>query len=155
MDIVVYNRSTIQNFDTNTPHIIISIAGDLDLDFPPILTENKESCLSILRLRFWDTDKEAAWMERSGVGLFHPRQAKQILERIEYYKNKLELIVCQCEGGISRSSGAAGALSNILNGDDTVFFKAPYSPNKLVYNTILNVYDRIYLNNSERNLTCR
>jgi len=152
MEIIVYNRSTVQNFNTDTPHIIISIAGDLDLDFPPILTENKESCLDILRLRFWDTDKEAAWMEKSGVGLFKPRQAVQILKLIEKHKDVLKLIVCQCEGGISRSSGTAGALSKILNGDDTVFFKAPYSPNRLVYRTILNVYHGIYQNNNERTL---
>jgi len=94
-------------------------------------------------------------MKKSGVGLFKPQQAKQILELIEKHKDKLELIVCQCEGGISRSSGTAGALSKILNGDDTVFFKAPYSPNRLVYRIILSVYYGIYHNNNERSLTCR
>ena len=41
-----------------------------------------------------------------------------------------------CEAGISRSAGAVAALSKVINGDDSYFFKM-FLPNRLVYRLIL------------------
>ena len=52
----------------------------------------------------------------------------------------MDLCICQCDGGISRSAGTAATLSYILSQDDTWVFNSPrYLPNRLVYPTILDV----------------
>lgn len=57
-------------------------------------------------------------------------------EIVNRYKDKINLIICQCEAGISRSAGVAGALSKVLNKDDSKIFE-DYCPNMLVYRTVL------------------
>jgi hypothetical protein len=71
-----------------------------------------------------------------------PTTPRQILDFVaEGQRQHIDLCVCQCDAGISRSAGVAAALSYILNQDDTWVFKDPwYMPNRLVYCTILNDY---------------
>ena len=48
-------------------------------------------------------------------------------------------VVLHCDAGMSRSPGLAAALSKVLVGDDTEFFKR-YRPNMRVYRTLLERY---------------
>ena len=50
--------------------------------------------------------------------------------------DEIEWIIVHCEAGVSRSAGAVAALSKLLNGDDSYFFKH-FLPNTLVYKLIL------------------
>jgi len=50
--------------------------------------------------------------------------------------------VVHCSAGIARSAGVAGAISLVLNGKDAMFFKGRYIPNRFVYRTILNEWER-------------
>ena len=78
-----------------------------------------------------------AWNQRGGV-VFTNQNAQEIINFVEKNRNKMNLVVCQCDAGISRSSATAAALSFIYNGDDSwVFDNRKYSPNELIYNTIL------------------
>ena len=61
--------------------------------------------------------------------------AKKIVKFVKKYLNDVELIVCQCEAGISRSAGIAAGLAKCIDGDDDYFFKR-YLPNSLVYSMI-------------------
>jgi predicted protein tyrosine phosphatase len=45
---------------------------------------------------------------------------------INKYLDKVELIVCQCDAGISRSSAMAAALSKYITNDDKYFFKLSF-----------------------------
>ena len=55
----------------------------------------------------------------------------------------INLCICQCDTGISRSAGTTAALSYIVNQDDAwVFEDRRYMPNRLVYRTLLDVYYR-------------
>lgn len=137
MEFLVLSEREIKQYETNKKHIVISIASpEADIveifpSFPP---------LAILYLRFPDLDKELE-NYKYNYTLFNKYTAKDILRFVNQYKDKIELIICQCEVGICRSAGVAGALSKILNGDDTYIFKH-YCPNRLVYRTILNEANR-------------
>jgi predicted protein tyrosine phosphatase len=73
--------------------------------------------------------------------IFNSDLAKGILDFAENWKSRVELIVCQCDAGISRSSAAAAALSKIINGDDSWVFNSPkYVPNNLIYRTLINIW---------------
>ena len=58
------------------------------------------------------------------------------------FQTEVDVIICQCSAGISRSAGVAAALGVILNGSDKEIFNDPkYCPNRFVYRTILNEYE--------------
>ena len=49
------------------------------------------------------------------------------------------MMIIQCDAGVSRSAGVAGALMKYYNGDDSEIFENPkYRPNMRCYRTMLN-----------------
>jgi hypothetical protein len=98
--------------------------------------------IALLQLEFEDVDDRCGESERYEI--FKPHHAKQILDFFaECQRRLINLCVCQCDAGISRSAGAAAALSYIVSQGDTWVFTNPrYLPNRLVYRTILDVYYR-------------
>jgi len=68
-------------------------------------------------------------------------QARKILKFVEHYQLDVDLVCINCEAGISRSAGIAGALAHIYLGKEAeqYFFDA-YYPNRHVYSTILKAY---------------
>ena len=67
------------------------------------------------------------------------KDAKQILNAVEKYKDSVEEIIVHCDAGFSRSPAVAAALSLWLNGDDSEFFdRNHYCPNTWVYRKLLN-----------------
>jgi len=130
------------------PHVIVSIIepGEKPLEF----VENKAR-LAILSLNFYDLDyNPEKWgeqntkeiIEQYGHGIFAPEQAKQIVDFVEAWRKKAQMIVVHCSAGVSRSAGVAGAINLVLNGKDEMFFKGRYIPNRFVYRTILNEWER-------------
>lgn len=126
----VLNRNEIKNYKTNLKHIVISIA-DSTSKYPTL--PNNKYRMGLYYLIFDDIDRRIG-----NYILFNELHASSILRFVNCYKNTIDLIICQCEAGISRSAGVAGALSKILNRDDNYFFKH-YHPNKHIYNTILKI----------------
>ena len=137
MEFLVLNRDQMKNYKCNEPHIIISIKDPKSSDIEII---ERRNYIGVLRLEFFDLDKETGQFPYDRF-LFNHTDAQDILNFVTKYQDKIELIICQCEAGISRSAGVAGALSKIINKEDTCFFKH-YLPNRLVYRTILNEYER-------------
>ena len=74
---------------------------------------------------------------------FDLKMAKEIVDFVANFVTweNLELIVCQCDAGISRSAGIAAALAKCLNGDDKYYFKH-FLPNSLVYSQIIKEWNR-------------
>jgi predicted protein tyrosine phosphatase len=72
---------------------------------------------------------------------FNKHMAEYILDFVYFNKNQnnVDLVVCQCHAGISRSSATAAALSKIFNKDDMWVFNnnCNWVPNNLIYRTIL------------------
>jgi len=135
MKFKVLSRDEIKDFITDEKHVVISVR-DPDSEiakFPKL-----QSRLEVLDLKFSDLDGIHFPSDGFYI-LFDTSMAEDILDMVYAYKDKISLIICQCEAGISRSAGIAGALSKILNNDDTVYFKK-FIPNRLVYRTILEKY---------------
>lgn len=104
-----------------------SRVGDLHLEFDDIEKQ--------------DYDKLGSQNE---YVLFDERYARAILnfvnESLICYPD-LDLIVVNCEAGISRSAGVAAALCRIFNGrDDAIFGDPALHPNMTVYQTILDYH---------------
>ncbi|KKL12333.1 hypothetical protein LCGC14_2536790, partial [marine sediment metagenome] len=78
---------------------------------------------------------------RYKIVYFQQLHAKLILDCFNRWKDKINLIVVNCEAGICRSSAIAAALAKISGQDDNEFFKR-YLPNSLVYRLILEEYNK-------------
>ena len=75
---------------------------------------------------------------------FHPitfEQADEIARFILSWYDTVEIFICQCEAGLSRSSGVAAAIAYILKLDDTNIYQGHY-PNAYVKSAIIHAYHR-------------
>lgn len=112
-------------------HILISISSS---DRDEMVIPPNSSRLSTLFLKFDDVediDSRYVYFDRS--------MASDIIEFVENYCAQVDLIVVQCEAGLSRSVAIGSALSKILNyTDDEIFTKG--IPNMFVYTTLLDYY---------------
>lgn len=134
MKIIVLGEDAIKKFQTDENHIVVSIRSP---QTDPVELPKLDSRIGVQYLQFNDLDSNV--MALRGIKLFNREDAMAILLFIEGMKSLVDVVVCQCEAGISRSAGVAGALSKIYNGTDEYFFKH-YCPNMLVYRTILETY---------------
>jgi len=70
-----------------------------------------------------------------------------------FIKECIELdmdIICQCEYGISRSSGTAMAIREYLYNDGIKIYRDyRYMPNKLFFNNIYNCLNKMNINNGK------
>lgn len=74
---------------------------------------------------------------RSWIAM-QPDQAQQIVDFVNKWKDKVDLICVNCEAGISRSSGCAAAISIWLNNHDSgIGGQDYYHPNAHVKSLIL------------------
>ena len=133
MKIKVLSREGFEKFESNEPFIVISIT---DPKSERVKVDNL--FMDILHLQFYDLDKDTGTFPYSRF-ILTENQAQQILDFVNYYKSKVNLLVVHCEVGISRSAGVAGSLSLILNGTDQYYFDN-YIHNMFVYRKILNNY---------------
>lgn len=136
----IRNRKEISYYYGKEKYILISITciGEKHPDLP-----KDENMIDYLQLNFYDTDDDYP-------GNFTVKQARQILDFVKKYDKQVNMIMCQCDAGISRSSAVAAALSKIYNGfDDHIFNCKYFLPNRLVYKTLLNLYYEEY---NDRNI---
>ena len=134
----VLNRERVGLYNVNEKHIVISIS-DLDQEDANLSKDSESYRLASLFLKFSDFDGYTPQMpEEIKKSLFNKELAILVWNLIDTYKDEIDLIVVNCEAGISRSPGMVAAISKILNGEDDYFFKH-FLPNMLVYRTMLNV----------------
>ena len=147
MKFQICSRQDLPNLSLQEPAMIISItSAPIDgcvVKKEPQWPAGPSSWHKILRLNldFEDVDDR---YKSDRFEFFQPYHANQILDFVaEGQRQLIDLCICQCDAGISRSAGTAAALSYILTQDDFWVFKNPrYMPNRLVYRTILDVYYR-------------
>lgn len=129
--IKVLSREAIKHFRTGIRHVVISVR---DPDSDKVRLPVQTSRLDALYLVFHDIDKEFSTQK---LKIFTEGMSALIWEFLEKYLSKVDLIIVNCEAGISRSAGIAGAISKVINGKDDYYFKY-YCSNRLVYRTVLN-----------------
>lgn len=145
MTIKIMSRDAIEMFCEH-PFIekmaIISIT-DYGYDF----AELKNKPHHLLQLAFDDVDSDV-FVDELGdrpsiedklkiekkYHMFSDTQAKQIADFVNKVWDKVDVIICQCEHGQSRSAAIAAAISQFKyqNGIE-IFADENYYPNKLIY----------------------
>ena len=106
--------------------------------------------MGVLSLVYTDEDdiKESSFYGRGHL-LITDDQAYEVCSFACRFKDKAKCIVSQCDGGISRSSATAAALSDILNGPRSskwIFDSPAYVPNMYVYRKIFNTWQQHFAN---------
>jgi predicted protein tyrosine phosphatase len=146
VDIIVFSRKTIAEFATDRAHIVISISEPASPGYPLIKAEipDNPNCVGILYLDFCDMDAQRFPKVKElpeTYKLFSEDDARSILKFVELTLPYVNLIAVNCPGGVSRSSAVAAAIAKIVGQSDEQFFnpKGPYTPNRFIYRTILNV----------------
>ncbi len=144
MAFLVLGRRLVGSFIPEVPYLVISVT---DPEEPEANLAASPLCRAVLRLQFHDTSQT---VDIPGLeGLFSDSgaamtadDARAILDFVASHANKVDLIVCQCEAGVSRSAGIAAALSRIMQGDDEFFF-VHYLPNHHIYELLLQTATRL------------
>lgn len=133
MEFVICNRENAPFIKPELPYLRISFLNPESSHLE--ITENPNSFIAGVQLKFDDADIAAP-----NIILFDRVHARRILWLIETNKQKVKVVVVNCEAGLSRSAGCAAALSYIYCGSDVdIVNKKPFY-NKLVYRTIINTY---------------
>ena len=130
MKFKVLNRERVAQYRVDVKHIVISFR-DPELEKAELPETNLR--VGELYLAFHDLDEKCG-----DYKLFTKDDAKEIWKFINKHLSEIEMIIVNCEAGISRSSAVAAAISKILNGNDDDFFKY-FIPNRLVYRKMMEV----------------
>lgn len=135
-NIIVCNRASIVDTvkSLDCPHIIISISQCQNgLVNPKDITTDLLAKDGIRQYVFDDFDSP-----KPDSKTFNQQMARDMAQFIVDHKD-VDCIVCQCDAGISRSSGVAAAISACFNLDDSKYFNSngKYIPNRLVYKLLL------------------
>ena len=158
MKLMVLNKFLISQHapSIDEPHIIISIrtpgehtilqeptpdgASDEWIENNEKKTKVSDSCLGVFFADFYDLTKHEDHQQYGRIGPITDKQAMEIVKFVHELADKVNLIICQCEAGISRSAGLAAGLSIALNADDTHLYKSHYRPNVAVKSAIRRAY---------------
>jgi predicted protein tyrosine phosphatase len=145
--IAVLSRKEVEASEASINNIIISIRSPGERRAIVGGNEPKD----VLWLEFNDVDEQGkVWTLHGNVvkkcKRFTEEEAKRVIEFVNKYKDEVELIICHCEAGISRSAGLAAALYTIFGApekDAEIWAKRnelgqlKHHPNVHVYQTML------------------
>ncbi len=110
------------NYDTAVI-AIRSLGDDAEIEYP-----KTSKIKGILQLQFDDITRDIPC-----YCAFEKEQAEQVVDFVLEYQDKVEMFVCQCDAGISRSAGVALVLDEMFQGNGVPIKDDPrFSPNPLV-----------------------
>jgi predicted protein tyrosine phosphatase len=132
MKIKVFNEDSIRSFKTEEKHVVVSFQ---DPNYEFVNLPEQSSRLAWIGFHCYDLEDDCGQFPYSRY-LFEHSHAKELLNFVNIWKDKVNLIIVNCVAGVSRSMGAAAAISKILNGEDAQFFKEGY-PNMRIYRLLL------------------
>lgn len=90
--------------------------------------------LDFLRLKFNDCEIDTQYETSMSAS-----QGEQVAKFVHDNEDWADLIIVQCEAGVSRSAGVCAAIMKYVTGDDMQIFGSPrYSPNMNCYRMTLN-----------------
>lgn len=133
MVIRILSQQQISSYEEARPHVVVSISSP---SFAATIPE-RSGRLGVLRIECHDIRSP----HQKGTP-FGPEMASAILDFVAAHRSRCQVVICQCEGGLSRSAGVAAALAHVLGEDEGRFWRGRYRPNSLVYDTILAEHKR-------------
>lgn len=72
-------------------------------------------------------------------------QAKEVANFVNYYINLGYKIICQCEYGVSRSSGCAAAIKEFYERSGIeIFSDYRYRPNQVIYHKLMDEFEKLF-----------
>ena len=129
----VANRQFVEGLSDLDDTVLVSFVNP---GSDSITTKNEFK--DVVETRCHDTDSQAFSYE-----VCTAEDAQKIAKFVVQYKD-VQCIICQCEAGISRSSGCAAAIMKFLTGSDkSIFDRSQFSPNKLIYRLVLQALTEI------------
>lgn len=154
MFFTVFNRKNCRRFqyaEHDFSSIIITIS-DPDKDNIIFLKTPENKIKAVLPLKFDDVDIYTA---KPTDVIISDEDAKKIVAFVGKYKDSVDNIIVNCEGGVSRSAGCCAAIMLALTGDDSKIFNNPSKcPNMTVYRKVLNAFwDAGYFNREDESLS--
>ena len=130
----VLSRWGIEDIDWDIQHQRVVIISIHDVNMPNARLKVGKCIQDILFLGFDDVGGNFT----HGTIPMNAGQAKQVAEFVIKWKDKVDEILVNCEGGISRSSGTCAAIMKYLTGDDSsIFNSSRLCPNMTCYRLVL------------------
>ena len=150
MEIKIKSRKDIEKIALNPFRSKTALISITDYEYK--FAELKNKPYYILQLAFDDVDNDVfedeigripTEVERISIEekyhMLTDRQAKQIADFYKYICDDVEIIICQCEHGQSRSAAIAAAIMEYRNKNGIdIFASYNYYPNKTVFKKVLN-----------------
>jgi len=99
-----------------------------------VIAINNKLYDDILKIQFYDLEEPIVNYTR----VLSSKDSNKIAKFAFKHWNNTECLIVQCEAGISRSAGIAGAISKFFTGNDDKFFKTHYVPNMRCYRMVLD-----------------
>ncbi|MCK9458205.1 MAG: hypothetical protein M0R80_00875 [Proteobacteria bacterium] len=144
--VLVLPRSSAAEFKYEEPWCCISIASTAG-ELPTIDTNNR---IALLQLTFEDLDAipgaawAAAFPQKAG-NVFKEEHAEKILDFVCENWDKTNLLMAHCYAGMSRSAAVGKAIASIMQPRFEADYKFYPMCNKLVYETIMRVYQEKFV----------
>jgi predicted protein tyrosine phosphatase len=133
-EFAVRDRFAIEHgIDTDRPCALVSVHATSTS--PPRVPE-APNLVDTLQLAFDDIEPTPEMMALPGARLMTDDQARAIARFAARHLAEVELFICQCDAGVSRSAAIAAALCEAFGGDSSRFFRE-YEPNRYVYQKVL------------------
>ncbi len=148
MNITIANRKKIEKLAENPFSSATALISCTDIENDPVKLQNMPDY--VLRLQFDDvgiedfadfennlpSEEEVSRLSRY-YHIITDEQAIQVANFYNEIKDKVELLICQCEHGESRSVAIAAAIKQYECGEGIGYFvDERYFPNKTVYKKV-------------------
>ena len=154
MKIRIYNREGVERFAQKPCVERVAVISITDYGYNFAELQNEPDYL--LQLAFDDIDSDVfidelghkptkAEIERieEKYHMLNDKQAKQIAEFYAEVSDKVDILICQCEHGQSRSAAVAAAILEHRCGKGiSVFADDRYYPNKNIFKKVLKAIAR-------------
>ena len=145
MDFQVMSRERCEKY-SRTKHkktsAIVSIKSSWDRVWPDLDMTDDNNIKDILFLDFDDIDIDA---KNASDCFITKDDARKIAHFIEKHRADVDVLICHCDGGISRSAGVSAAAQRYLTDNDSQLFRSHTKyPNMGVYLAVIKAFEEEY-----------
>lgn len=144
--IIIMSKKEIENFafpfPKNIKYAVISISGDIKED-AEINDGETDDFIFATHVNFDDVEKPQKYYnmvteEYEELFPMTSMQARILAYDVKRNWNKIDVLIVQCNAGISRSAGVAAAIAkHFYNDDKWIFNSNKYRPNMKCYQLML------------------